>query len=263
MITNLPTGSQFDSLNSRLKSLAEEFLDDLRPEDENSLIEGKTVLNGESRVDQNRFFLLTEGNVPSMIGGQILFHYQAGEIIGLESASGLGLPECRLEFAVRANIYDKERVFKKIRKDAERFATLMEYLAVQSAMFQTMLSYSLLGSRRPNFQMRIFNPGEFIIRQGDTDTDVYSLLVGHADVLVDGKKLGEIRENEIFGEMSRLTGEPRSATVRADEKCEVMVFGGEDFSRMAETNPGALMDMAKHLSERLATMNKEISGKQP
>ena len=78
-----------------------------------------------------------------------------------------------------------------------------------------------------------------------------------------GTVVGRICEGEVFGEMSRLTGAPRSASVGAKTDCEVMVFGGDDFATLAETNPAALHDIARNLSERLNKLNQAASRKAP
>lgn len=258
MITNVSTDAEFDSHCRELKNIAEEMLSGIQAEEENILIQKGGSMAGPDKIGQDRFFLLTDGNVPASLTDRVLFYYEPGELVGLECATGSEVLDARLEFAVRANIYDREKALKKIRKDAKRFDMLMEYLSIQSSLFKLMLSATMAATHRPNFQMRSFRKGEDIIRQGDTDKDVYSMINGTADVLVNDTKVAEINSNEIFGEMSELTGAARSATVRAATTCEVMVFGGEDFTDLAESNPVALKDIATNLSERLAHLNKEI-----
>lgn len=259
MIVNIPVTEEFEALSLRLKDIAARLVEGLRPEEENTLLLQGSFLSGPEQSGQKRFYLLTEGNVPAMIQDRVLFFYEPGELIGLEAACGVGSPLARCEFAVRATIYPTGGDFKKIRKDSERFQLLIEYLALQGACLQHLAASSLAAARRPHFQMRSYRPGEAIIRQGDTDTDVYSMVSGKAEVSVDERHVGEIGEGEIFGEMSRLTGAPRSATVRAKTPCEVMVFGGEDFVNLADNNPTALKEIARNLSERLAHLNQEIA----
>jgi len=258
MITNINTTPAFDALSSRLKNLGEELFDGLRPMDENALIESGSNMSSPEKVGQNMVFMLTDGNVPAMLDDRVLFYYEPGELIGLDCAFGCTNIAAKLEFAVRANIYDRAKIFKKIRKDAKRFDLLMEYVAVHSSMMHLMLSATLAASKRPSFQMKNFKAGENIIEQGATDMDVYSMITGVANVLVDENTVGKIKEGEIFGEMSRLTGAPRSATVRAECNCEVMVFGGDDFTNLAETNPVALKEIAVNLSERLAKLDQQL-----
>jgi len=259
MITNISTGIEFDSLSQKLKNCGLDLTEYLKPSDENVLIQNGETMCSPDLADPDKIYMLTEGNVVASLGNRTLFYYEPGELIGLEALYGACVVKVQLEFAVRANIYDRDKTLKILQKNKNAFQLYMEYSATQSAMFQLMLGATMASSKRPNFQMKNFQSGENIITQGETDMDVYSLISGKADVLVDEKKVGEIHENEVFGEMSGLTGEPRSATVRASGGCEVMVFGGDDFATLAETNPVALKDIAKSLSERLAHLNQEIT----
>ena len=258
LITNILTDAGFERLNARLKDTSLELLDGLRPMDDNVLVESNQVLYGPGATDQDRLFRLTEGNVMAAYKDRILFYFEPGELIGIDGPAGDGTISAKTDFAVRVDVFDLDMVLKKIRKDQNRFMLLVEYLALRSSIFQLLLASSMAALRRPTFQMRHYEAGAEIIIQGNTDKDVFSMITGRAEVLVDGRKVGEIREEEIFGEMSHLTGAPRSATVRATTACEVMVFGGEDFTNLAETNPTALMDIARNLSERLARVNQEF-----
>ncbi len=258
MYTNVNVDERFDSLNKRLKDLVSDLVDGLKPLDENALIEKDVLLAGPEAAD-NRFYRLTDGNVTAQLGDHPLFYYEPEELIGLENCVNASIISCPLEFAVRADIFDRDKSFKKIRKDSNRFLLLMEYFAVQNALYQLVIEASMASLHRPNFQVMTYTEGADIIREGDTDTDVYSMISGRADVIVAGRKVGEIGESEIFGEMSRLTGQSRTATVRAQTVCEVMAFAGEDFQGLARSNPTALVDIAKNLSERLASLNKQVS----
>ena len=60
--------------------------------------------------------------------------------------------------------------------------------------------------------------------------------------------LGVMRQGDCFGEMSLLTGEPRSASVRADGDCEVLEISKEVMGEVLRESPQALA----HLSELLA-----------
>ncbi len=260
MIIQIPSTDEADALAKRLRGLADELCDGLKPAEENVLIPNTETLAGPDRIGHAYFYRLTEGFVSAYWGDRLLFYYEQGELVGLDNCLGAGQIRGTLEFAVRADVYAAAPALKKIRKDPKRFELLGEYWAVQSNLFQVLLG-ATVATVRPNFQMRSFPAGTTIIHQGNTDSEVYSMLSGRADVVVDGRKVGEIGENEIFGEMSRLTGDPRSATVVATTDCETMSFGGEDFNKLATTNPTALMDIARNLSSRLAHLNQSVSEK--
>lgn len=72
-------------------------------------------------------------------------------------------------------------------------------------------------------------PGEIVLKQGDADNWMYFLLKGRLGVYVDGQSAGElvnyVTPGEVFGDLARLVGQPRTATLIADSSSkESMVF---------------------------------------
>ena len=59
-----------------------------------------------------------------------------------------------------------------------------------------------------------FLPDEYIFKQGEKGDQAYLLLDGRVAIEVNGKKVSEISEMEIFGEMSLILKKPRTASVR-------------------------------------------------
>ena len=74
---------------------------------------------------------------------------------------------------------------------------------------------------------------EVIFHQGDPGDKFYLIREGQAEVLIDGpdglKLVRTLERGEIFGEMSLLKHQPRSATVRAVNQLELYVLGRDDF----------------------------------
>ena len=56
---------------------------------------------------------------------------------------------------------------------------------------------------------------------------------------------------DYFGEMSLLTGEPRSATVKTSENSEMFMLNKDDFTVILEKFPSITLSMAKIVSTRL------------
>jgi small-conductance mechanosensitive channel/CRP-like cAMP-binding protein len=95
--------------------------------------------------------------------------------------------------------------------------------------------------------------GSDVVRQGEQGDSMYILVEGLLDVLVPGEDggdvlVGRIRAGEFFGEMSLLTGEPRSATVRA--ATEIVAFE----IRKADLEPlfAARRELATAITEKVA-----------
>ena len=75
-------------------------------------------------------------------------------------------------------------------------------------------------------ELNRFGRGERVIEEGAAGDSMFVLLRGTAQVSVARNgtplRVGVLRAGDLFGEMSLLTGEPRTATVRAEHDCEVL-----------------------------------------
>ena len=105
-------------------------------------------------------------------------------------------------------------------------------------------------------QEHIFAAGEAIVRQGDTGSSMYVLLHGHARVLIEpaGTEVARLGPGGFFGEMSMLTGEPRTATVRAADDVRVLEISAERFRELAIERPG----LVEHISTVVSTRRAEL-----
>src|SRR2546423_1194319 len=96
-----------------------------------------------------------------------------------------------------------------------------------------------------------FGRGERVIEEGADGDSMFILLRGAAQVSVakNGSRIpvATLRSGDCFGEMSLLTGEKRSATVKADGDCYVMEIGKDVMGDVIRDSP----DCLKALSELL------------
>ncbi|MCB0196394.1 MAG: cyclic nucleotide-binding domain-containing protein [Anaerolineae bacterium] len=109
-----------------------------------------------------------------------------------------------------------------------------------------------------HFSLVRFAPGEPVIWQNERNDDVYILIEGKLEVLVDHQgqptPVGTINANEIFGEIAFFTEDPRYATVRAVEPSKCYVLTDVDLQLLAYEHPTILMQMAGVLAKRLAAV---------
>ncbi len=75
--------------------------------------------------------------------------------------------------------------------------------------------------------IHVFNAGEEIVKEGDPGDSMYIICSGKVEVLTKDKSgqnvsLAKLGEGDFFGEVSLLTGKPRTATIVALEKMELL-----------------------------------------
>ncbi len=103
-----------------------------------------------------------------------------------------------------------------------------------------------------------FLPDEYIFKQGEKGNKAYLLLDGRVAIEVDGKKVSEISEMEIFGEMSLILKKTRTASVRVLKPSIVLPIDEKILGDLLEKSPPIIKSMVKQLSYRLAQCDAEI-----
>ena len=90
--------------------------------------------------------------------------------------------------------------------------------------------------------MRLYGNGEAIVRQGDAGTSMFVVGSGRAVVVLepDRREVATIERGGYFGEMSLLTGDPRTATVLANGDTMVVEIDANLFRQLGETSPHAV-----------------------
>jgi small-conductance mechanosensitive channel len=99
-----------------------------------------------------------------------------------------------------------------------------------------------------------FGRSEKIIQQGEQGESMFILVEGKADVMAtrDGVQahVATLAAGDCFGEMSLLTGEPRSATVTAATDCEVVEIGKTVLQKSLKENPQLVAQLGELLAKR-------------
>ncbi|HRI02991.1 MAG TPA: mechanosensitive ion channel family protein [Pyrinomonadaceae bacterium] len=109
---------------------------------------------------------------------------------------------------------------------------------------------------------RIYAPGENIVNMGQEGNSMFVVISGTVKVQIPElsyqKTIGTLRENDFFGEMSLLTGEPRSATVVAFEESEVLRIDKSGLKPIFESNPVLVESISELVEERRALLTAQI-----
>jgi small-conductance mechanosensitive channel/CRP-like cAMP-binding protein len=93
---------------------------------------------------------------------------------------------------------------------------------------------------------KIYGNGEAIVRQGDAGDSMFVVTSGKVAVVIapDRREVATIEPGGYFGEMSLLTGDPRTATVVARGETVLLEITAEQFRKLGEENPRALEQVA-------------------
>ena len=81
--------------------------------------------------------------------------------------------------------------------------------------------------------MRTVKKGKALVEQGAAGDELYLLLDGVLQVVVDGEPIAEVGPGAILGERAVLEGGTRTATLHALTKCRVAVARADQLDRTA------------------------------
>ncbi|XP_006866571.1 PREDICTED: potassium/sodium hyperpolarization-activated cyclic nucleotide-gated channel 4-like [Chrysochloris asiatica] len=106
-------------------------------------------------------------------------------------------------------------------------------------------SMPLFANADPNFvtsmltklHFEVFQPGDYIIREGTIGKKMYFIQHGVVSVLTKGNKETKLADGSYFGEICLLTRGRRTASVRADTYCRLYSLSVDNFNEVLEEYP--------------------------
>lgn len=129
-----------------------------------------------------------------------------------------------------------------------RLSQLELFRALDPEVMQTLVDGAAL---------RHYDDGEILVREGEPGEsllviDAGSTIVSKASAGPDGAEVdvGQLGAGNFFGEQSLLTGEPRSATVRADGGCVVLEISKAQLAEILTADPTIAETLSHALAER-------------
>jgi small-conductance mechanosensitive channel len=110
----------------------------------------------------------------------------------------------------------------------------------------------------PTVAVRQFGAGEMLMRAGEQGDSMFIVRSGTAEVFAhtaDGqtRHIANYARGDFTGEMALMTGEPRTASVRATTDLEVIEMDREGFTRLFKEHP----DAAAGIGDIIAARNRE------
>jgi CRP-like cAMP-binding protein len=104
-----------------------------------------------------------------------------------------------------------------------------------------------------SLKLKKYSKGVIILKKGNPGKNLYIILSGSVDVIdEDGNCLRTLRKGDTFGEMSLVSGDSISATIKVSEPATVLFIEGDTFKEILNQFPSVQMYLTRMLSKRLA-----------
>ncbi|MHC4780747.1 MAG: Crp/Fnr family transcriptional regulator [Planctomycetota bacterium] len=228
-----------------------------------ALFSGKPMSNA---VDENTDLVavhpssvvyVRSGMFRYMYQGRFVRFYSTGDMLvtPAESSSPVSIVS---EFGADILVLTKEELAQRLTKDGSLLDLWLENQRAEEAVMHALCSLHSGEEFKPNFEIRQYEPGADIIKEGDNSDNLFEMLEGEAVVTMNQTEIGSVAQGEIFGEVSFLTGKPRCATVKAQTKCLVQVIKEQDFEKISRHRPTLVYKLSKNLATRLSEVNRRL-----
>ena len=173
------------------------------------------------------------------------------------AAIDMPYPQRQVSIRERASEADERRRREHL-AEAEDLLGRIDFVQALSAPARKVLA------ERARFME--YGPGQAIVRQGEQGDTLYLVARGEVavQVKVDGgaggalvadKEVARLGRGALFGEMSLLTGEPRTATVVSLGDAALLAVDRDAFERILSAEP----DLAQRLAETIARRRMEMN----
>jgi CRP-like cAMP-binding protein len=156
-------------------------------------------------------------------------------------------------------------VLAELSKDHPQIATALRKFCRQRMLSNVMESSALFrpfGKRDrraliQRFRAREVRPGDLVIREGQRSDGLYVVLAGQVEVRKENRVLAQLKEGELFGEMSLLEKTPATATVCATKRTSLLRLPREDFDALILSHPQVLI-LVSELTEDRRKQNQAL-----
>ncbi len=132
------------------------------------------------------------------------------------------------------------RPIQQVKESSAENATEQKELEASSlfSAFPTAALEDIIAST----SLRSFQEGDIIVTEGEEGTSLFLVVSGEVKVFTRGQKgehlqLAELGPGDFFGEVSLLTGLPRTATITAKSQVNLIELGRDNVDRIAESHP--------------------------
>lgn len=107
-----------------------------------------------------------------------------------------------------------------------------------------------------------YDPGQVLVKIGDMADAAYVIIEGNAEVTVPGSQgpvvVSHVGKNDVIGEIAIFVDLPRTATVTATTRVEVLRISKDLFINVVRQNPEAAIELIRVFALRLVNTTQKL-----
>jgi len=117
---------------------------------------------------------------------------------------------------------------------------------------------TILSELAPLLEEMEYEQGTPVFNEGDIGDSMYVIYKGEVKIHKGNSTLAVLKEKEVFGELSLLDSETRSASATCDTDCFLFKLDQDPFYELLEARPEIARGFIKILCQRLRLLNEKM-----
>lgn len=254
MIAKVETPTYIREFHQQLRALIETFVPYLGEAANLCLSQAELAA-----IKQPTYLYLDKGILHRIVDAHPIRTYIIGDLVLYEPDETTLRVALDEDATIEARLFLETTMMETILASTDLMGQWIDILDADRRLLEMLCGLYVGDAPAPEVEFLQFAPGETIIAAGEESDAIYELMGGQAVASVDGTGVGYINKDEIFGELSFLTGTKRTATVKAKTPCIVQRTSTTDFETLVRTRPQLMAVIATNLAERLVDTNRRAA----
>lgn len=160
--------------------------------------------------------------------------------------------------AQRPDLQFSLRIPMKHAEPTQQISEMERVIVLKNTRLFEQTPENVLSSIAPIMKEVTYSDGQEIFAKGDIGDSMYIIYTGQVGIYDGKKQLALFDKGEIFGELSLLDTEPRSATTVAETDALVFRIDQEDFFELMEERDEILRNVLRILCQRIRVQNEKM-----
>lgn len=141
---------------------------------------------------------------------------------------------------------------------ADKLLLFEKVLILKSLSLFTETPETILSELAPLLEEIEYEQGTPVFKEGDIGDSMYVIYKGEVKIHKGNSTLAILKEKEVFGELSLLDSETRSASATCDTDCFLFKLDQDPFYELLEARPEIARGFIKILCQRLRLLNEKM-----